>query len=419
MSIRLLDTFDGRIRLEGFLTTRTGLHIGAGGSGDPLATDAPVVRNAGNFPFIPGSSLKGVIRSAAESLLRGAEQARGSRGTLWSCDQVGNHGCVSHEAIKEIRDRHERTESGRTEVDERAVAEEIWSASCPVCRLFGSLALASRVRFPDLPLLGEAPLTEIRNGVGIDRDKELAASGVLYDFEAVPPETRFGLTVIADNADDWEVGLILFLFEELSNGSLAIGGKTSRGLGQVRVDWQRILETTINGPGSTSNPFDGLLSSRDLLAAEEPAAAPEEEEPSAPAEEQLALPDTGNRADWQALAGLLLAMPEIDKGELGQQAGTIGLNKGNINEKLGLGLEGKVRRVWDIALERLVESGFLDRQDDTYVIAGRETGEEPAAGAAEAAPELRDPALQAAYDRFIGAVKRLWDEEVLQCSSSS
>jgi hypothetical protein len=282
------------------------------------------------------------------------------------------------------------------------------------------MALASRVRFPDLPLLGEAPLTEIRNGVGIDRDKELAASGVLYDFEAVPPETRFGLTVIADNADDWEVGLILYLFEELSNGSLAIGGKTSRGLGQVRVDWQRILETSITGPGSASNPFAGLLSSRDLLATEEPATEAAGEEPAAPAEEQLALPETGSRADWQALAELLQAMPEIDKSELGQAASAIGLSKANINEKLGLGLTGKVRRVWDIALDHLVESGFLVRQDDTYAIAGREVGEEPVtAVSTEAAPESRDPALQAAYDRFIGAVTELWDEEVLQCSSSS
>jgi CRISPR-associated RAMP protein (TIGR02581 family) len=413
MKARLLDKFEGRIRLEGILTTRTGLHIGAGGSGDPLATDSPVVRNAGNNPFIPGSSLKGVIRSAAESLLRGVDAGRKDRGKLWSCDQIGGECCVSHKEIEGIRKKHERVVDGRTEVVEKLVAEEIWEASCPVCRIFGSMALASRVRFPDLPLLGSAPLTEIRNGVGIERDKELAAKGVLYDFEAVPPETKFGLTVIADNADDWEVGLVLFLFEELSNGSLAIGGKTSRGLGQVRIDWQRIIETTLGKPGGMTNPFAGLLSKKELLAIDEPAEVADET-PTEPPVQELPLPESGTRDNWQALAELLLAMPEIDKSALGQRTSEIGLNKGNVNEKLGLGLEGRVRKVWDIVLDHLVDSGFLDKQDDTYAVAGRQPAEEdPEGGVAEPEQEVREPALQATYDRFIGKVKELWDEEVL------
>ena len=114
------------------------------------------------------------------------------------------------------------------------MATDVWSRSCTICRLFGSLALASRVRFPDLPLRGGMPLLEIRNGVGIDRDRELAASGVLYDFEAVPPGTAFDLIVILDNYYDAEAGLILWLFDQLGQGHLALGGKTSRGLGPGR-----------------------------------------------------------------------------------------------------------------------------------------------------------------------------------------
>src|SRR3954466_1830553 len=51
MTAKLLDTFEGRLRLEGVLVTRTALHIGAGGSGDALGTDSPVVRTAAGTPY--------------------------------------------------------------------------------------------------------------------------------------------------------------------------------------------------------------------------------------------------------------------------------------------------------------------------------------------------------------------------------
>ncbi len=402
MNARLLDTFTGRVRLEGLLSTRTGLHIGAGSSRDPLATDAPVVRTAAGTPFIPGSSLKGVIRSAAEALLRGANKREANKRDaapleLWACDQIGGRGCVDHEKIDELR---EQCENHVGEVDERAVAEQVWQASCTVCRLFGSLALASRVRFPDLLVAGEAPLTEIRNGVGIDRDKELAAQGVLYDFEAVPPETRFNLTLILDNAEEWEVGLLLFLFDELDDGSLAIGGKTSRGLGQVRIDWQRIIETRLQ----PENPFARLLSSCDLLAA---ADQPDQPEPPAPAAIERNLPTSGDPEAWKILAEVLEAMPEVDKNKLGEAASARGLRRDSLNDKLGLGLSGKrVRKVWDTVLQRLSECGYLVAHGDKLFVAGQE----PVAETAAAAPSGPEPLLQAALDRFVGATARRWEE---------
>ncbi len=397
MSAALLDVFTGRLRLEGVLTTRTGLHVGAGGSGDPLATDAPVVRNAAGSPFIPGSSLKGVIRSAAEALIRGAGGLKGSGKAIWACNPIAGDGevCLSHAEVREIRE--EGLKAGHSE---REIAEAVWEKSCTVCRLFGSLALASRARFPDLPLLGGVPLMELRNGVGIDRDKELAAPGVLYDFEAVPPETGFQLTVIVDNYSGDEVGLLLYLFDELDQGNLGLGGKVSRGLGQVRIEWQSIVETTI---ADKNNPFLRLLSSRDLLA---PAAEPEE--PETAVEPEPALPTTGDPLAWRTLAEIIREMPVIDKGELGQKAAERGFTKANLNEKLGLGLEGrKARKSWYFALERLAECGFLVATDAGYALAGEETA---AVETETAAPVERDPALQRVIDDYVGAMARRWDE---------
>lgn len=408
MTAILLDTFTGRLRLHGVLITRTGLHIGAGGSGDALGTDAPVVRTAGGLPYIPGSSLKGVLRSAAEALFRGGPGQKARRSGLWACDPIAGKDrvCVTHERSEQIRVAEaEQAEKEKREPDSRKVAEQAWEESCGICRLFGSLALASRVRFADLPLRGDSPLTELRNGVGIDRDKELAASGVLYDFEAVPPETQFELRVTVDNPTDEEVGLLLYLFSELDSGNLTLGGKTSRGLGRVRLTWERIEVITLQA----DNPFASLLSSRDLLA------RPLPEEPAQQAEgavDDLAakLPATGEPEAWRIVADILLALPEIEKGRLGEKAAEKGINRSNLNQKLGLGLDERSRKAWDVALDRLAASGFLIKQGDGYAVAGKEPLK---AETAEIRGEpVRDETLQKVIDDYVGAMARLWQEAV-------
>ena len=397
---KLLDVFEGRLRLEGALVTRTALHIGAGGSGDALGTDSPVVRTAAGEPYIPGSSLKGVLRSAAEALLRGGPFQE-LRERFWACDIISGEPCVSHECVEKLREeiiqraRQEKREPGR-----RELAEAVWAKSCGVCKLFGSLALASRVRFADLPLRGDLPLPELRNGVGIERDKELAASGVLYDFEAVPPETPFDLRVTIDNPTDEEVGLLLYLFEELDAGHLTLGGKTSRGLGRIGVQWERMEEITLK----SSNPFAELLSSRDLLDPDEPAPAGPQEAIGDPLEQKL--PATGDREAWRALAEILLALPKIDKDQLARQAATVQLNKENVNPKLDLGLVGRrAQKVWDVVLERFVGSGLLTREGEGYRVAP--SG--PEKGAADPKSK-RSPALQKVYDDYVQAMALAWQE---------
>src|SRR4026208_52149 len=57
----------GRLILEGVLHCETGLHIGAGkGSLEIGGSDNPVVKDAFGRPYVPGSSLRGKIRSLLE-----------------------------------------------------------------------------------------------------------------------------------------------------------------------------------------------------------------------------------------------------------------------------------------------------------------------------------------------------------------
>src|SRR5438477_1139625 len=57
----------GKLILEGELQCDTGLHIGAGkGSLEIGGADNPVVKDAFGMPYIPGSSLRGKLRSLLE-----------------------------------------------------------------------------------------------------------------------------------------------------------------------------------------------------------------------------------------------------------------------------------------------------------------------------------------------------------------
>src|SRR6202158_182855 len=62
--------FIGKLILEGDLECQTGLHIGAGkGSLEIGGADNPVVKDAFGLPYIPGSSLRGKLRSLLENSL--------------------------------------------------------------------------------------------------------------------------------------------------------------------------------------------------------------------------------------------------------------------------------------------------------------------------------------------------------------
>lgn len=221
-----------RLCLSGVLSTRTGLRIGSGGSGELDAVDLPVLRDARGYPLIPGSSLKGVMRSTIEALVRGAAQDTNTG--LWACDPLseGKGGASKACGV------HAAGQRDQIKVDEH----------CAVCRLLGSRLVASHVRFSDALIPPEdrndrAPV-EVRDGVAIDRDLRVAYGTNKYDFEVVSPGTRFDLEVFVENPQPWLMGLLVVGFEQIAEGFSALGGFTSRGLGRVEIHWSRMTQVT-------------------------------------------------------------------------------------------------------------------------------------------------------------------------------
>ncbi len=247
------------LTVKGTLVALTGLRIGTGRATATVGTDLPVLRNVQGEPFIPGSSLKGVLRSYLEALVRGMVGAEVDPG-LFACDPTNEESrCISSRGLRQLKQAHVQDDAGLTQA--------VWEHSCLLCRTFGSSGLASHVQIQDAPVLrGQwAGQFEVRDGVAIDRDKGTAVNGKLYDYEVVPAGTPFALELRLDNPESWQSGLIWLGIRALEKGEIAVGGFTTRGLG-----WMELQEVTAHftpadqllnrlAGGASTRPVDAAL----------------------------------------------------------------------------------------------------------------------------------------------------------------
>jgi CRISPR-associated protein Csm3 len=234
--------FENRWLITATLRMKTALSVGSRASLLPAGSDLPVIKTPEGVPFIPGSSLKGVIRTYVERVLRTLDgmNTQHPEQRLWACDPLDeDRRCVTGAQKKALFEQ-----AGE---DDARFTELIWQRSCTACRLFGSPWLASRVAFQDAMLANRESLlrlTEVRDGVGIDRDLGSAKTGIKYDFETVPAGAEFGITIVVENAEEWEAGLLLLALKAIEKGELPIGGKTTRGPG-----WGELVELNVQYVG--------------------------------------------------------------------------------------------------------------------------------------------------------------------------
>lgn len=213
----------GKVIINGIIETVTGIHIGTsretleiGGLDNPVITD-PVTKE----PYIPGSSLKGKLRSLLERAT-GKDKGMDMRNIGTSRFPIYIHVCRDADL----------------------------AINCPVCRLFGSSGASSeernfpaRLKFRDcyLPRYCEQELrerkldflyTELKWENALDR---ITAAANPRSVERVPAGTHFAFEIVYD-VEDTE-----YLKEDLQNLTLALklleddylGGMGSRGYGKV------------------------------------------------------------------------------------------------------------------------------------------------------------------------------------------
>ncbi|HTG34106.1 MAG TPA: RAMP superfamily CRISPR-associated protein [Thermoanaerobaculia bacterium] len=221
-----------QIRIDLSLTPKAPLLIRSGrkGSADPTRPELECVRTAwGGRPsvYIPGSSLKGVMRSHAERLLLSEE-------------------------VK-ITPTLPAANGGFDNSTPGAIA---YAGSSPLGRTFGNLSLKGHVAVSDhLPgahaetneererLTDLANAVEQRNGVAIDRLLGSAAGKALFDQELVV-QGRFDGRIVLRNVQLYQLALLLLVLRDLDEGYVQLGSGTTRGNGWVGAQVREIVIET-------------------------------------------------------------------------------------------------------------------------------------------------------------------------------
>lgn len=244
------------VEIQATYETLSSLAIGAGDQ-PQSTTESPVIR-VGNEPVLPGSSLKGALRSTLEAILAAN----------------GVSVCVPHAAIPSDY-RRDRTKEDRQRKQQyldgigRQPPCDPGGEVCPVCDLFGTVGgrsgLSGRVMVLDARLTEEydpAILME-RTHVAITRDTRSQSGGALLTLEAVDAGVEFQNTIRIINPEDWHMGAILRALEGME--MLGIGAKKTAGYGQLKIAPPVIIVKTLEAGGwqAAAVPVDQYLQAFD------------------------------------------------------------------------------------------------------------------------------------------------------------
>lgn len=221
--------FLGKLLIEGELVCETGLHIGAGkGTLEIGGADNPVVKDAFGRPYVPGSSLRGRLRSLLEQALGLAtpkqlvyvSRRKGQEVRIHASDLAGDEICLLFGRAP-----------GRVE---RVEGEALSQNTITPARLtVYDAALNLESITPQMRESLDDELTEVKSEAAIDR---ITSQSQARTLERVPAGATFKLRLVLDVlcAEDKElIGTLLQGLALLEDDSLGGGG--SRGSGRVRL----------------------------------------------------------------------------------------------------------------------------------------------------------------------------------------
>ncbi len=227
-----------KVFINGTIDAVTGISVGGSSIGLEIGgADKTVVRNPiTNEPYIPGSSIKGKMRSLMEKL-----HNRISITVQGAGKEMNTHDIDEEELKVELKDKNFKDIS----------AKPCKCGKCPVCKIFGVAAedegSPARLLVRDAELTEESrerllrskhtdmPFSEVKTEVVIDR---ITSAATPRNFERVPAGTKFNLKLVCnlyegDNAD--EILKNVFQGLRLLQDDY-LGGSGTRGYGQVKFN---------------------------------------------------------------------------------------------------------------------------------------------------------------------------------------
>jgi CRISPR-associated RAMP protein (TIGR02581 family) len=177
--------------------------------------------------YLPGSSLKGVIRSHGEKIARSLNEKK-------VCIPFRKEGEDAFCGNKFHQIENELKKTNDKDIDKNLSSEIVYKDSCPICKLFGSTYFIGRFSISDAHLKNENISMDTRDGVGIDRFTGGASRGAKFNMEVVTGGD-FIANVYIRNFELWQLGLLGYILRDFDEGLIRIGTGKSRGLGRVRA----------------------------------------------------------------------------------------------------------------------------------------------------------------------------------------
>ena len=185
------------------------------------------IRNGKSTYYLPGTSLKGVLRSHFERIARTLSPGSvclpyyGPKSGISSIPveaEKNSYGCG-------FRSRGQGTDA----------ASAAYADSCAACRLFGSLKFGGRFGIGDAyPLPDHQPVVDTRNSIGIDRFTGGTVQGALFDLQVLVGG-KFEASMRLTNFELWQLAGLKLLLDDLVDELIAVGSGRSRGLGRIRA----------------------------------------------------------------------------------------------------------------------------------------------------------------------------------------
>jgi CRISPR-associated RAMP protein (TIGR02581 family) len=208
--VRDFDRIRSLVRVSGNLVNLTPLRVGIGRE-PPLGatvdnTFLRIRRNGEETPYIPGSTIKGVLRNYFEQLAR-----------------------LKYPELHDPWDRDE--------IEKEAKEGNF----CVICGTFGNTKIASHIRVFDAYPTSKVT-TNIKTCVGIDREFQAARPGILYTEEFIEPgyEWSFKMDIInisfppSEGCDERST-LLSETLNVLKRSLLSFGARKSVGFGQIQL----------------------------------------------------------------------------------------------------------------------------------------------------------------------------------------
>lgn len=186
-------------------------------------------------PILPGSALRGVLRSHAERIARTLATRNAFEKAQKDLKRAQQEFLQSCPACNPAIDKEEKPLTkcdkllslANVSYDQEIREEQI----CLSCQLFGSTRRGSRLKIMDAPLANE-PVWKPLDFLAIDRFTGGGLEGAKFAAVALW-RPQFSVSFFLEEPQAWELGWLALVWRDLIDGCIPIGFGSAKGFGQA------------------------------------------------------------------------------------------------------------------------------------------------------------------------------------------